>query len=49
MTATNTTKYIDVLQKLIDEYNNKHHSSIKLSPYAASKPEDVELVIQNLY
>ena len=29
--------------------NNKHHSSIKLSPYAASKPENTELIIQNLY
>ena len=49
MTANKTTKDINVLQKLIDEYNNKNHSSIKLSPHAASKSENMWLIIQNLY
>ena len=31
-TANGTYKYIDILSSLINEYNNKKHSSIKLSP-----------------
>ena len=30
-TATSTRKYIDVLDKLADQYNNTVHSSIKMS------------------
>jgi len=32
------SKYIDVLQRLLDEYNNKYHSSIKMTPFEASQP-----------
>ena len=31
-TANGTYKYIDILSSLIDGYNNKKHSSTKLSP-----------------
>ena len=31
-TANGTYKYIDILSSLINEYNNKKHSSTKLSP-----------------
>ena len=31
-TANGTYRYIDILSSLIDEYNNKKHSSTKLSP-----------------
>ena len=49
MTSTNSDKYIDVLQKLIDDYNHKYHSSIKMSPIEASKPENKSKVLENLY
>ena len=35
-TANSTRKYIDVLDKLVDQYNNSVHSTIKMSPVAAS-------------
>ena len=35
--ANNTRKYIDVLDLLIDQYNNKIHSSIKMTPIEASR------------
>ena len=31
-TANGTYRYNDILSSLIDEYNNKKHSSTKLSP-----------------
>ena len=49
LTATNTSRYIDILQKLIDEYNNRYHSSIKMTPFQASDPENREKVLRNLY
>ena len=49
LTAKKTNKYIDILQELLDEYNNKYHSSIKMTPYEASKPKNRERVIKNLY
>lgn len=49
LTAKNTNKYIDILQSLLDEYNNKHHSSIKMTPHEASKPENSNQVYKNLY
>ena len=45
LTAKNTDKYIDVLQKLLDEYNHRTHSTIKMSPFEASKPENRDLVL----
>jgi hypothetical protein len=35
-TATNTNRYTDVLQELVDRYNNAKHSSIKMTPVQAS-------------
>ena len=34
--ANNTRKYIDVLDLLIEQYNNTIHSSIKMIPFEAS-------------
>ena len=42
MTAKNTTKWVDVLPDLLDNYNNTFHSSIKSTPNKA----DVEEVIE---
>ena len=36
LTTTQSSKYVDVLQKLIDEYNAKTHSTIKMSPHDGS-------------
>ena len=33
--ANNTRKYIDVLELLVDQYNNTIHSSIKMTPIEA--------------
>jgi len=44
-----SSKYIDVLQRLLDEYNNKYHSSIKMTPSEASQPENRDQVMNNLY
>ena len=49
LTRTNSSKYIDILQKLLDEYNNKYHSSIKMTPYEATNPKNSNLVFNNLY
>jgi hypothetical protein len=50
MTSTKSSKYIDVLQnKLLDEYNNKFHSSIKMSPFQASNVQNAPTVLNNLY
>jgi len=33
ITTNQTTKYIDVLQKILHEYNNRYHTSIKMTPF----------------
>ena len=48
LTSKNTDKYIDVLQKLLDEYNHRTHSTIKLSPYEASKPKNRDVVMKTI-
>jgi len=49
LTARNTSRYIDSLQKLIDEYNNRYHSSIKMTPFEASDSKHKDKVLNNLY
>lgn len=49
LTSTNSSKYIDVLQDLLKEYNNKYHTSIKMTPYEASDPQNSAEVFKNLY
>jgi len=46
LTAHKTNKYIDVLQNLIDEYNNKYHSTIRMSPVDANKFENRDKALQ---
>jgi len=43
------SKYIDVLQQLLHEYNNKYYSSIKMTPFEASQPGNRDQEINNLY
>jgi hypothetical protein len=49
LTSNDTKNYVSVLQKLIYEYNNKYHTSIKMSPVEAQKSENVSTVFRNLY
>lgn len=49
LTSTNSSKYIDVLQQLIDEYNNRYHTSIKMTPVEASDVKNADKVRENLY
>ena len=49
MTATKSKKYINVLQKLISDYNHRYHTSIKMAPVDAQKPENRNEVLQNLF
>ena len=47
--ANNNTVYWDKLDKLVDDYNNTVHSSIKMTPTEASKKENEKQVFTNLY
>ena len=47
--ANNNTVYWDKLDKLVDDYNNTYHSSIKMTPTEASKKENEKQVFTNLY
>ena len=49
LTANNNTVYWDKLDKLVDDYNNTKHSSVKMTPNEASKKENEEKVFVNLY
>ena len=48
-TANGTHKYVDILQPLIDKYNNTKHRSIKMTPIDARKSENHDRVFKNLY
>ena len=47
--ANNTRKYVEVLNLLVDQYNNTIHSSIKMLPKEASRKESENKVWRNLY
>ena len=47
--ANNTRKYVDVLDLLVDQYNNMIHSSIKITPNEASRKENENKEWRNLY
>ena len=49
MSANNTKKFVDVLDLLVDQYNNANHSSIKITPKEASRKENENKVWRNLY
>ena len=52
ISANNTRKCVDVLDILVDQYNNTIHSSIKITSKDASRKENEnkcgEIYIQNL-
>ena len=47
--ANNTRKYVDVLDLLVNQYNNSIHSSIKMTPNEASRMENEYQGCRNLY
>ena len=48
-TVQGNTQYLDMLPKLVKQYNNTKHSSIKMKPIEASKRENEGTVYFNLY
>ena len=49
MTSKNTHRWIDELNNVIFRYNNREHSTIKISPLQALKKENFEKVYKILY
>ena len=47
--ANSTKRYIDILEGLVNRYNNAKHSSIKMTPVEASKKSNELDVFSNLY
>ena len=47
--ANITRKCVDVLNILVDQYNNAIHSSIKMTPKDARRKENENKVCRNLY
>ena len=48
-TVQGNTQYLDMLPKLVKDYNNAKHSSTKMTPVEASKKKNEGLVYFNLY
>ena len=48
-TIQGNTMYLDMLPKILKQYNNTKHSSIKMTPIEASKKENEGVVYFNLY
>lgn len=48
-TAHETRQWVDVIQKLVEDYNNTFHSIVKMTPVQASLPENSLIVWQNMY
>ena len=48
-TVQGNTQYLDMLPKLVKQYNNIKHSSIKMTPAEASKKKNEGTVYFNLY
>ena len=48
-TVNNNPVYFDKIDKLVDDYNNARHSSVKMSPVRASKKKNESKVWSYLY
>jgi hypothetical protein len=48
-TTQETRRWIDMVHKLVDNYNNTFHSTIKMTPVEASNPENSQAVWYNIY
>jgi len=49
LSANSTKKYVDVLDEMVNDYNNTKHSSIKMTPDNASDKKNESVVWVNLY
>ena len=47
--ANNNTIYFDKLDELVDQYNHRFHSSIRMTPAEASKQKNEGKVFANLF
>ena len=47
--ANNNTIYFDKLDELVDQYNHRFHSSIRMTPAEASKQKNEKKVFANLF
>ena len=47
--ANNTRKFLDVLDLLVDQYNSRIHSAIKMTPKEVSRKQNENKVWRNLY
>ena len=47
--ANSTRKYINVIDEMVNDYNSTRHSSIKMTPVAASEKKNGRAVWMNLY
>lgn len=48
-TAYNTTKYYDVLDQIVSEYNNTYHNTIKMTPIEGSKKENERDIYERVF
>ena len=48
-TVQGNTVYLDILPKILEQYNNTKHSPIKMTPVEASKKKNENTVYFNLY
>ena len=48
-TIQNNTQYLDILPHIVEKYNNRKHSSIKMTPVEASLKKNEDQVYMNLY
>ena len=48
-TVQGNTVYLDILPKILEQYNNTKHSSIKMTPVEASKKKNESAAYYNLY
>ena len=48
-TANETRKWIDIVQQLVNDYNNSFHNTIKMSPVEASKLDNTTTVWNHMY
>jgi hypothetical protein len=48
-TSKETRKWTDIVQNMVDNYNNTYHRTIKMSPVEASRRENSLTVWNNIY
>ena len=48
-TIQNNTIYTEILPKIVEEYNNRYHSTVKMTPKEASKKTNESIAYLNSY